>query len=271
MLDIQKIESIATIKQFKEHYFAQTTAPLDGMWHLGFVPISQHFGFYENDSLVGYCCINSEGYLLQYYLSPVAKISPSELFLSITQKNNHIIGSITGAFVSTAEPHFLSLCLDNAASVIVHSLMYCGTQHKAFQRSSDVTLTIATTEQLDIFIDFAVMAIGAPKEWLTGYFKGLISRQELFGYWKNNQLIASGECRKFDQYQSGYADLGIIVHSNFRGKGIATEVIRSLVSIAEKQSLIPMCSTEIDNIGAQKAISAAGLVTKHRITQIQFK
>ncbi|WP_415225355.1 hypothetical protein [Psychromonas sp.] len=48
--------------------------------------MSEHFSFYENSCLVGYCCINGEGYILQFYLSPVAKTKAAELF-PVTELN----------------------------------------------------------------------------------------------------------------------------------------------------------------------------------------
>jgi len=270
MLEIKKLETTSTLSALKAEYFSHTTAPLDGMWHFGFAPMAQHFGFYEHDQLVGFCCINSEGYLLQYYLSPHATTSADDLFALIAQDNSNVIGAISGAFVSTCDLKFLSMCLDNNTSVKVNALMYCGI-HEAPSKAANLSLVEASEDQLDIFVDFAAHAIGAPKEWLTSYFGHLIARQELFGYWEEGQLVASGECRKFDEHQTEYADLGIIVSPDYRGQGVATEVLRALTLRATSQGLTPMCSTEKTNIAAQKAIAKAGLLTDHRLLQVEFK
>ena len=42
MLDIKKISTLSDLNEFKTAYFTESTAPLDGMWHLGFVPMSDH-------------------------------------------------------------------------------------------------------------------------------------------------------------------------------------------------------------------------------------
>lgn len=46
MLDIKKITTLNDLSELKTTYFSESTAPLDGMWHFGFVPMSDHFGFY---------------------------------------------------------------------------------------------------------------------------------------------------------------------------------------------------------------------------------
>ena len=129
---------------------------------------------------------------------------------------------------------------------------------------------MAIQEQLNIFVDFAADNIGAPKEWLNYYFGNLIARKELWGYWENDTLLASGECRFFDEYQTDYAELGMIVAQSQRGRGLATQVLQSLSNYAKDKGLLPICSTESTNIAAQKAITKVGLVPSNKIVQFEF-
>lgn len=270
MLEIKKIESLDEVVELKKQYFAISTAPLDGMWHFGFVPMSDHFGFYEKNNLIGYCSINGEGYMLQFYLSPTAKTQAIELFTLIVQQNIGEIDEIKGAFVSTAETNYLSLCLDNSSSFKVNSLMYQKDTTRNINIKEPLEMQLAEQNQLELFVKFANTNIGAPEEWLSGYFNNLIQRKELWGYWNDSELLASGECRFFDEHQTEYADLGMIVAESQRGKGIATRVLQNLSSKAIEKGLLPICSTESDNIGAQKAIARAGLVSSNRIIQFEF-
>ncbi|CAM2969444.1 GNAT family N-acetyltransferase [Vibrio rarus] len=270
MLEIKPIENLVEISTLKQAYFAQSRSPLDGMWHFGFVPMSTHFGFYEQENLVGYCCVNGEGYLLQFYLSGDAKTDAKELFTLIAEQNSSVIGAVNGAFVSTAEPIYLSLSLDNSSAVTVNALMYKQAKTRKNGYKKELELKLAEPAQLDQFVEFAATAIGAPEQWLSGYFCNLIGRKELFGYWDEGELLATGECRLFDEYQTEYADLGMIVAQSQRGKGIATQVLNWLVNSANQRGLTPICSTENSNIGAQKAIKRAGLSSSNRIVQVEF-
>lgn len=173
MLEIKPIETLGEINVLKRQYFEQSTAPLDGMWHFGFVPMSSHFGFYEGETLVGYCCINSDGYMLQFYLSNAAQTHAKELFTLIVEQNSSIIGVIKGAFVSTAEPYYLSLCLDNSSSFKVNALMYEQVAPIVFDDATALDLTLASQEQLSEFTDFAASNIGASAQWLSDYFTHL--------------------------------------------------------------------------------------------------
>lgn len=273
MLSIKKIETQQDLSHLKAQYFASSISALDGMWHFGFVPMAEHFGFYEEEVLTGFCCINDEGYILQFYLAPQSNTSIRELFRLIVEQNSKVIqthkGDIKGAFVSTAETAYLALCLDNAVSFKNNALMY---QQGARQQGEvNIQMQRATCAQIKQFVHFAAANIGAPEAWLTTYFTNLITRKELFGLWEGDTLLASGECRLFDEYQTDYADLGMIVAQSERGKGLATQVLKYLVKHAETKGLRAICSTEMDNIAAQKAIVRAGFSASHRIVQFEFE
>lgn len=270
MLTIKKITQINELSSLKEAYFKTSTSPLDGMWHFGFVPMAEHFGFYESEHLVGFCCVNSDKYLLQFYLTETAQILPKDLFTLIVDSTSTAIGEINGAFVSTAEPKYLSLCLDISPKLKVNALMYQYSGDASEEKIDIIKLILANNDQLCSLVEFANEAIGAPKEWLTGYFGNLIKRNELWHYSIDGNIVATGECRHFDEYQTQYADVGMIVSPDYRGQGIATQVLKQLVSISEEKGLKSICSTESGNIGAQKALNKAGFFAPNRIVQFDF-
>lgn len=272
MIQTKIIDSIEHLSELKQQYMDHTTAPLDGMWMAGFVPMAKHFGFFENEKLIGFFCINDDGYLLQFHVSPERQDQASVLFHSIINQKDLQIELIKGAFVSTAEPRYLSLCLDCFPNFRVHSLMYQKNKGKkqALPQEAQLQMSVITTGQLAESVEFAKTAIGAPEEWLTGYYTNLINRQELLGFWENGCLLATGECRGFDEYQQEYADLGFIVGKSQRGKGLGTRIYKYLIALAESKGLQPICSTEADNISAQKAINRAGLFAYNRIIQFDI-
>lgn len=265
MITINKIESLEQLSTHKQLYLKQASAPLDGMWLCGFIPMADHFGFFSKGQLVGYCCINTEGYLLQFYISP--EHQSQTLFKRIMTENDSPIKKISGAFVSTAEPQYMSLCLDIIPKFTVHALMYqlAENTQNIRKEKSGIQLEEIQSGQLNAAVEFAKEAIGAPEEWLTGYFKNLINRKELFGYWQEGKLVATGESRGYDKYQTEYADLGFIVDPQQQGKGLGTKIFKQLITITKAKGLKPICSTEKDNIGAQIAISRAGFIANNRI------
>lgn len=268
-IPIRRIEVLEDLDELKRAYMLRTTAPLDGMWLSGFVPMASHYGFYEDGALTGFCCVNEDGYLLQFFLASAEHRTASETLDAILQPSGPLSTDVRGAFVSTAEPGWLSLCLDRFPVHEVHTLMYQLGDTPPARDDTDERLTLTTMapEHLEEAVAFAVASIGAPREWLTGYYGNLIDRGELFGSWKSGVLVATGECRGNDVYQKRYADLGVIVAKTERCRGLATRVLKRLVEVCRSTGRHPICSTERTNISAQKAIGRAGFISNHRIVR----
>jgi len=269
MIVIKKVASLDSLSECKNAYLEQTSAALDGMWLTGFAEQADHFAFYIRDQLVGFFCLNSDGYLLQFYLKPECYDQASSLFSRIVRNSDGLAEKVRGAFVSTAEPHYLSLCLDCYTGFEVNALMYQLQLGVDTPVSAKIIapMAIVTIEQLAELIAFAQTNVGAPEQWLRPYYSNLIHRRELFGLWRDGRLVAAGECRGYDKYQVDYADLGIIVDRSVRGQGLASAALSQLVVTARARGLIPICSTEKDNVAAQKAIARAGFIANHRIVQ----
>lgn len=268
MIRVKELNSQETVEGLRAEYIKLATAPLDGMWLCGFVPMASHFGCYDGDELVGYYCVNDEGYLLQFFMNENCRSQSSEVFSSIVSGDNVPTGKVVGAFASTAEPYYLSLCLDLFSRFDVNALMYQLGGNKVKKPKADV-LPIKAVElsQLEEVVNFASANIGASKEWLTHYFSNLINREELMGVWETNSLVATGERREYDSHQTDYADLGVIVAKSKRGRGIATSVLTHLVEMNETKRLQSICSTEKTNFAAQRAITRAGFFASNRIIQ----
>lgn len=249
------------VSQEKETYLKSCTAALDGMWLTGFIPQAQHYQIMIDAKSRGYFVVNDENMLLQFHFIAENECLRSEAFSSIISADNLDLPSIKGAFTSTAEPHFLSLCLDHFSETKVHTLMY----QMESPSSETVNLTPISEMQTDEAVAFVLNNLPMPEGWLRGYFANLIARGELFGYWQENKLLGTGECRGYDKYQTEYADLGMIVDKSIRGQGIATRILTALNAVANSKGLTAICSTEKENIAAQRAISKAGFIAKHRI------
>lgn len=268
MIEIRGLDTLEQLSELKRAYMSTTVAPLDDMWLYGFVPAATHYGIYDRGKLSGFFCVNAEGYLLQYYLEAPARERSLPLLRSIVTGESGIPERVHGAFASTAEPGWLSLCLEQFPRHEVHTLMYQHSGAKPPPAETPRTELVALDPgQLAEAVAFAVEAIGAPAEWLTGYFGNLIQRRELFGVWQLGALRATGECRGYDGVDRGHADLGVIVQVSARRQGLATGVLRALIGHAHRRGLKPICSTEMSNLGAQKAITRAGFYAEHRIVR----
>lgn len=256
--------SIDELPALKSAYYAALAAPYDGMWGT-FASQADHYLLADNQETKGFCCVNTDLKLLQFYSEPNYDASPA-----FAQAIKDL--SLTGAFVSTIDPLAMALSMDHQTSMKVHALMYhypkaAPPKTAVFPDGADVRLL--SESHLDEAVAFAHETLGASEAWLSSYFSGLIGRQELYGVLLNGALIATGECRRNDNH-TATSDVGIVVSKNHRGQGLASNVLRALVNESHHRGDHTICSTEADNLAAQKAISSAGFLCYHRIVEFTF-
>jgi len=268
-MQLQPIETLQTLDALKQRYLSQTTAALDGMWLHGFVPAASHYAWSEGEQQRGYFCVNDDGYMLQFFVDPRFRSKEAELFNHVA-RGESAVGVIKGAIVSTAEPHSLSLCLDHFRTFEVNAVMYqldASEDERTHSDAASTPLAKVTSSQLPDAVAFAMAEIGAPQDWVTGYYANLIDRGELYGVTDHGRLVATGENRRRDDLLAPHADLGVVVAQSQRGQGFATKILTTLVGMNGREGVRSICSTESDNHAAQKAITRAGFVARNRIVR----
>ena len=256
-----------TFSKLRDHrraYLKTTVVPLDGMWETAFFPAAKHWVIQSDDEMIGYCAIDEANALVGFQVfSPDRAEAAFEYCLEAL--------GLSEAFVSTAEPNYLSLCMDHQTKVTVNALMFEDAGREATQAAfpNGSEFRKVTQAEFNIAIDFGLHSIGDRRDWLEGYYAERIQKEELFGLWNGRELRAAGELR-ISPIQDGIADVGMVVSPEFRKLGIATLILKQLRYEGQQRGLRLICSTEERNIGARKAIHRAGFVSTQRILKIIF-
>ena len=245
-------------------YLFTTTTALDGMWENAFFSMANHWEISCQGQPIGYCSVNSEGRMLGFVVHNFEMQRPA--FASCIE----MLG-VSGAFVSTAEPIYLSLCTDHQSAMSVYALMYMEGDEEPIVSPTPfgMNFRVAGPDDFDIAVSFGVATIQADRDWLSEYFAERIKQNELFGLWSGTELVATGECRASPN-QTCIADVGMIVGTSHRKKGLASFMLQKLRYVGRQKGLKLICSTENGNTGAQKAIERAGFVSQHRILDFTF-
>ena len=178
------------------------------------------------------------------------------------------------ATVSTIDPAFLSLCLDVQKSVTVHTYLY--ESHTAVPsdhpQADGLDFCLVDIAELDRTVAFQQACLGGDKDmsdWLRGYSSNLIEREELFVLCREDEWLGLGEYRRSNS-QEGITDLGMMIAPAHRGQGWATYILTCLRARCTAEGRHAICSTMVDNIGAQKAILRAGFISRHRIMNVSL-
>ena len=269
MILFKPVSDAASIASFKKAWYDGLSAPMDGMWDSGFINSSPHILITENGDSIGYCVENDDSAVLQFYLIPSHEHRAREIFRLLIEHR-----SVTGAIVQTIDPLFLSLSLENHVSLSIHTYLY------QLQSRVDATHPSASgtvfepvgQEELMRVIDFQIACLNGNeglRSWLTDYSGNLLERSELFVLRRGTDWIGLGKYRKSDT-QMGVADLGVMVHPGHRGNRWAAYILALLAEMGSEQGHEVICSTTVENLPSQKAITQAGFVSRNRILSVEF-
>ncbi len=269
MISFHECVDLSSIEELKSQHLRGLTAPMDGMWEVGFINSSPHWIIKMDGEVCGYYVVNDEGTLLQFYLLPGHTRFDHQVFQKIVGQS-----SISTAIVQTIDPLFLSLCLDCHVDVSVHTYLYelQATIVVRHDLAEGTTFEPIEPTELSRVIDFQIACLGGKEElrqWLQGYSKNLIDRKELFVLRRGNDWLGLGEYRRSDT-QENVADVGVMVDPEKRGKKWATYILSLLVANADSEGHNLICSTTVENIASQKAILGAGFVSRNRILKVTF-
>jgi GNAT superfamily N-acetyltransferase len=181
------------------------------------------------------------------------------------------VDGVDGSVVSSFEP-WLALCLDAQKGVKVHSFLYHGLLRPenplhGFDHATFAVVSEAELKAVETFVRSCFEE--DPGDWLSGYLENLVGRGELFTLCDSGAFLGTGELRVSDT-QPPYADLGVIVSPAHRCRGLASYILSRLRERCHQGGLLPICSTTVANKSAQRAISKAGFVDRHRLLEILF-
>lgn len=260
-MNFTKTDNTATVSNLRSQLYQKLTSPIDAMWEQLYIAYSQHYLIENNDKIWGYCCVNEEGCLVQMFLLEEYSSKMEEVITALIDSK-----LIISASLSSNEPISFNTCLALAKSIKANTFCF---EHVNIPIEVDSTLDVAlvTTDDIPAVKAFLKAQVGMDDTF--GYTENLVSRKEIFMVKESGIIVATSECRMSDS-QPGVADLGIIVNSDFQGKGIATQVMKMQVNRVLKANRNPICSTTVDNVASRKAIEKSGFYCTNIIFDMSF-
>ncbi len=258
-----------TIQQRRDDYLNTLIAPMDGMWESAAIA---HATFWDiqgdirdRKQYAGYFCLDSDNCLLRFHLSANYQAHAQEIFAWIVSTYN-----IQQAITSTIEPFYFSLCLSIQESITPHSYLF--RDNKRIEPLSDLSnssFRTAENRELDDIVRFYHTNTEGSGEWIEEFLQERIKHKELFVWYHEQTLVATGECIPSSK-QKPYADLGMVVAQSQRGQGLGSSMLIQLKKHCYEAGLQPICSCTADNLASKKAIEKAGFISEHSMVNVLF-
>jgi GNAT superfamily N-acetyltransferase len=241
--------------------YASTLAlPPDDMW-AAFADQADHVALFDGDDLVGFAAIDSDGELHRCFLrSGHEQLGSSMIDLITVQR------PVTSMIAATTDPIALTTLLPRARSITPVAMLY----HHETAPTSEVVEGLRPANEADHAnaVSFVADSTGGPLAFVEWYVNERIDRRELFLHEIDGEIAGVGE-RRVAQLGLGHAHLGIVVGHAHRNRGLGGALMNTLVDMCGHEHLTPLCSTEPDNVAAQRVILQAGFRSRHSIFRLE--
>jgi predicted acetyltransferase len=256
-----KSDKTDKIKNLRVKLYERLTAPIDAMWELLYIASSQHYLIEYNKADIGYCCIDEKDTLIQIFLLEDFNYLMGKVINELINLN-----LINSASLSSNEPIGFNSCLFHSKSTKANTFCF---EHlnTAIKINSKLNIELVSPEDIPAIKAFYKEQVEMDDTF--GYTENLVSRKEIFMIKESDRIIATSECRMSDS-QPEIADLGVIVNKDYRGKGIATQVLQMQINRVIKANRKPICSTTLDNVASRRAIEKSGFYCSNIIFDINF-
>lgn len=246
--------------ELMDEYVATLALPPDDMWW-AFAQRADPVALYDGQERIGFAAIDGDGELHRFFVRSGHEQRGAALVDLIDEQR-----SVVSMIAATTDPVALTALLPLARSHIAVAMLY---HHET--EPADVVLdefVLATNGDHGRVLSFVADSTGGPQAFLDGYVRERIERKELFLHHAGGELAGIGE-RRFAEPGAGHAHLGIIVGQAHRSRGLGGALMNTLVRMCEREQLTPLCSTEPDNVAAQRLIHRAGFRSRHTIFRME--
>ena len=262
--NIKYIEPLGkeALETLKKQYLGSLVEVPDGMWE-SFRNHGLHIGFGIEDQILGYGTLNENNQLINFFVIPEFQNSAVGILSKLLTRKK-----ISKGFVSTVNPVYLATSQKVLKKKKDHTFLFRELNHVDLPTKNEIVKE-AYKEDIDDLVGFYNQSIGAPRDWLLGYTKGLIEKRALFYISDKDVILGVFEVRKNNQ-NNAYADIGMVVSPEFRRMGYGTFLLNEAKKMAVKRGLQPICSCEKSNSGSLKSIQKVGFTSNHKIIEASF-
>ncbi len=256
-----EVNDLDLVNPLRMQLYSRLKNPVDGMWENLYIANSSNYLIMMDGETAGYFCVDSDKSLLQIYLiDKYINIFEDVISKLISYK------IVKSASLSAIDPNSFNICLLYSQSIEPNTYLFEYLNPK-YTIDYSLDIVLATENNIPEIISFMKEQIDFDDTF--GYTKNLVERKEFYMIHNSDILVAISECRLSDT-QPDYADLGVIVKKEFRGKGKATKILYQQAQRAIELGRKPICSTTFNNTGSKKAIEKAGFYISNIIFDLKF-
>ncbi len=213
----------------------------------------------EDDKQIGYCIINKNNELIEYYIVNQYIKNCIEYFLQI----------INGLSVKRVLCKSFDYLLLKCSMIFSESFKVLGTLFRGFNQTMNIDINefqirFADPSDIPFLLEQKDELYETPEE--LEYF---VKNSNIIMFEKGTKLYGCGYLIKVhDDYN--YYDIGMWTNPDFRNQGVATYIIGYLKSYCLRNGYYPICGCAFTNIASKKTLEKNGFYSKHNLFTFDF-
>lgn len=262
MIELLPVGSLDQIQEqrgryFKELPFSQGLNTEENVWGCKCYKIN------INSIWTGYICVDSSKTLWEFYLDKESLVYSQEVFKYLIDMD-YIVATES----KTYDYLLMSLCADFQKRAECNAYLFRDDSEVKYSLCgfNNIGIRLANMDDIKNLSEINRFAEG------VDFFYNLeeeISKEEIFIFHENNELLGAGVCKKICN-NLNYYDIGMIVPQKHRRRGLGTYIIIKLKEYCYGNGKIPVCDCYYYNTSSKKTLEKAGFVSKHRMIRFEF-
>lgn len=198
--------------------------------------------------------------LLEFYLNSTRIPLAEKILARIIQEYR-----VSSCLCKSFDHLTLSACSSLQKSMSPVGILCRGFSSTAFPLDTSlVTVDPAEPDQAELIFS-----------WNDDFFDDLaevqrmIAGEQLFLFKESKGILGIGTILPIIE-GTDQVDVGMLVRSEYRGRGWGAYIIRYLTEVCLKRGESPSCGCGIDNIGSRRSLEKAGFESRYRMLHFQF-
>lgn len=230
-------------------------APVDSYYE-DHVLESKQYRIVVDSAIRGYASIFSGSMMTQFSLDGEGVRRAPEIFERVAR-----LGSVSELYVSTSDPLFLAMALDNASAVVVQDFVFQASAGIK-RRAAGFALRMAAAGDLSFI-----------KAHDDDFFKNAernIAEGELYIGEQDGEPVSFGIIER-SKLMDGLASVGMFVIGEHRGRNFGAMTIADLNEACAGAGITPVAGCFSKNLRSRAALEKAGMHSVTRLLSIPLK
>jgi RimJ/RimL family protein N-acetyltransferase len=209
----------------------------------------------------GYCLMSKDGRLAEFELQQHAWHVKSELFCALTNQLE-----LSGARCFSFNSLLLGLCVEQEWTATVEGTLFRDLSDKLPPDQAvynEIQLRPATPTDAELIIPHREGVFDSDdecREWISRGHVSVLARSGVF--------LGMGLLTRVWPNRREH-DVGVMIHPDYRHRGYASCVLRTLKERCIAQGMVPTAGCAAENVGSARALHRAGFVSQHSLIVFQ--